>query len=134
MVFFKLAQGFKSLGQRIAHGAGEALNKVRQIGENVHNEVKKVPVVGGLVAEGLEKLYNTPVYGGMSAKNAFDTANKAVEVGKGLFSDDEAAKSKALGDIKQIGKQAQAGTYGSKAQQYAQRGTEAVDKLKSIVS
>lgn len=133
-MFKNLWNGFKSLGQRVVNGASSALDSVKSIGQRVYNGAKKIPIVGDLVATGLEKLYNTPAIGGFSAKDAFEGANKAVEVGRGLFGDDEGAKQKSLDAIKNVGARAMNGDYGSKAQEVAQKGSAVVDKLKNIVS
>jgi len=134
MGFWNLVDGVKHLGRRVVDGVGNGLNAIRNVGERVYNGVKKIPVVGDIAAAGLEKLYNTSIPGvGLSARDAFEGANKAVETGKQLLSDDAGSRQKGLDRVRAMGAKAAAGDYGSRAQEVAQKGSDALNRMKSVL-
>ena len=113
----------RHLGKKVVHAAEHSIGKLSHMGKKLHEVVGKVPMIGGALQSGLEAAYDMPIPVVGSVRNAFEGAQRAVQVGKHLVSDDP--------DVRQEGyRKILNGEVGSAAQ----RGAQAVQRIASALS
>ena len=88
-MFHRLGAIARHLGRKAVTFGEGALGKLHHIGSKIHQAAGKIPVIGGAVQGAMSAAYNTRIpFVGVSAKDAFEGAKKAVSVGKSVTSED----------------------------------------------
>ncbi len=133
-MFGRLGHAIKHLGQKAIHGASHIIERAKHIGHKVHETVKRVPLVGQHLADGLEYVYNNGLGPIPSGKSIMNKAEAVVHIGKKLLGDDPEQKQEAMNKIKHLGQKAGQGDYGRFAKSTYDTGKAAVDRIAGVLA